>query len=71
MSHFLFNQGIFDQKRHDHRPLTHPTFLFRHLKIKLKVTLTEHNFQVAFKEWLKSWKFWIHAEEDYLEGDDQ
>jgi hypothetical protein len=32
-------------------------------------TLTEHDFQDAFKTWQK-WREWcIHVEGDYLEGD--
>jgi hypothetical protein len=32
-------------------------------------TLTEHNFQDAFKKWQKHWEQCIHAEGDYFEGD--
>jgi hypothetical protein len=31
-------------------------------------TLTEQNFQDAFKKWQKCWKQCIHAEGDYFEG---
>jgi hypothetical protein len=32
-------------------------------------TLTEHNFQDAFKNWLKCWEWCICVEGDYFEGD--
>jgi hypothetical protein len=32
-------------------------------------TLTEHDFQDAFKKWQKGWERCIHAEGDFLEGD--
>jgi hypothetical protein len=32
-------------------------------------TLTEHDFQDAFKKWQKRWERCIHAEWDYFEGD--
>jgi histone-lysine N-methyltransferase SETMAR len=32
-------------------------------------TLTEHDFQDAFKKWQKRWERCIHAERDYFEGD--
>jgi hypothetical protein len=31
-------------------------------------TLTEHNFQDAFKKWQKHWELCLHAEGDYVEG---
>jgi hypothetical protein len=33
-------------------------------------TLTEHDFQDAFKKWQKHWERCIRAERDYFEGDD-
>jgi hypothetical protein len=32
-------------------------------------TLTEHDFQNAFKKWQKRWERCIRGEEDYFEGD--
>jgi hypothetical protein len=32
-------------------------------------TLTEHDFQDAFKKWRKCWEWCIHAGGDYFEGD--
>jgi hypothetical protein len=32
-------------------------------------TLTEHDFQDAFKKWQKCWKWCICVEGDYFEGD--
>jgi hypothetical protein len=32
-------------------------------------TLTEHNFQGAFKKWQKHWERCIRVEGDYFEGD--
>jgi hypothetical protein len=32
-------------------------------------TITEHDFQDAFKIWQKRWKQCIRAEADYFEGD--
>jgi hypothetical protein len=32
-------------------------------------TLTEHNFQDAFKKWCKRWERCIHVEGDYFKGD--
>jgi hypothetical protein len=32
-------------------------------------TLTDHDFQDAFKNWQKRWERCIHAEGDYFEGD--
>jgi hypothetical protein len=32
-------------------------------------TLTEHDFEDAFKKWQKRWEWCIHAEGDYFEGD--
>jgi hypothetical protein len=32
-------------------------------------TLTEQDFQDAFKNWQKRWKRCIHAKGDYFEGD--
>jgi hypothetical protein len=32
-------------------------------------TLTEHDFQEAFKKWQKGWEWCIHVEVDYFEGD--
>jgi hypothetical protein len=32
-------------------------------------TLTEHDFQDAFKKWQTHWEWCIRAEEDYFEGD--
>jgi hypothetical protein len=32
-------------------------------------TLTEHDFQDAFKKWQKRWEQCIRMEEDYLESD--
>jgi hypothetical protein len=32
-------------------------------------TLTEHDFQDAFKQWEKRWELCIRAEGDYFEGD--
>jgi hypothetical protein len=32
-------------------------------------TLTEHYFQDAFKTWQKHWKWCIHMEGDYFEGE--
>jgi hypothetical protein len=32
-------------------------------------TLTEHDFQDAFKKWQKRWERCIHMEGDYFEGD--
>jgi histone-lysine N-methyltransferase SETMAR len=32
-------------------------------------TLTEHDFQDAFKKWLKCWELCIRAEGDYFVGD--
>jgi hypothetical protein len=32
-------------------------------------TLTEHNFQDAFKKWQKRWEGWICVEGDYFKGD--
>jgi histone-lysine N-methyltransferase SETMAR len=32
-------------------------------------TLTEYDFQDAFKKWQKHWGWCIHAERDYFEGD--
>jgi hypothetical protein len=32
-------------------------------------TLTEHNFQDAFKKWQKRWEQCICVEADYVEGD--
>jgi hypothetical protein len=32
-------------------------------------TLTEHDFQDAFKKWQKHWEWCICAEGDYFEGD--
>jgi hypothetical protein len=34
-------------------------------------TLTEHDFQDAFKNWQKRWKQCIRPEEDFFQGDDQ
>jgi hypothetical protein len=34
-------------------------------------TLTEHDFQNAFKKWQKRWKRCIRSEEEYFEGDAQ
>jgi hypothetical protein len=31
-------------------------------------TLTEHDFQDAFKKWQKGWERCIYAERDYFEG---
>jgi hypothetical protein len=31
-------------------------------------TLTEHDFQGAFKKWQKCWEWCIYAEGDYFEG---
>jgi phosphoribosylformylglycinamidine (FGAM) synthase-like enzyme len=33
-------------------------------------TLTEHDFQEAFKKWQKRWERRIRVEGDYFEGDD-
>jgi hypothetical protein len=32
-------------------------------------TLTQHDFQDAFKKWQKRWERWICTEGDYFEGD--
>jgi hypothetical protein len=32
-------------------------------------TLTEHDFQDAFKKWQKHWEWFISAEGDYFKGD--
>jgi hypothetical protein len=32
-------------------------------------SLTEHDFQDAFKKWQKCWERWIREEGDYFEGD--
>jgi hypothetical protein len=32
-------------------------------------TLTEHDFQDAFKQWQKRWERYVHVEGDYFEGD--
>jgi transposase len=32
-------------------------------------TLTEHDFQDAFKKWQKCWEWCIFAEGEYFEGD--
>jgi hypothetical protein len=32
-------------------------------------TLTEHDFQDAFKKWQKRWEWCIRVEGDYFEGD--
>jgi hypothetical protein len=32
-------------------------------------TLTDHDFQDAFKKWQKRWKWCIHMEGDYFEVD--
>jgi hypothetical protein len=32
-------------------------------------TLTEHDFQDAFKKWQKRWELRLRAEGDYFEGD--
>jgi hypothetical protein len=32
-------------------------------------TLTDHNFQYAFKTWWKCWERCIRVQGDYLEGD--
>jgi hypothetical protein len=32
-------------------------------------TLTEHDFQDAFKKWMKRWEQWLHTEGGYFEGD--
>jgi hypothetical protein len=32
-------------------------------------TLTEHDFQDAFKKWQKRWEWCIRAEGDYFKGD--
>jgi hypothetical protein len=32
-------------------------------------TLTEHDFQDAFKKWRKRWEWFVCEEEDYFEGD--
>jgi hypothetical protein len=32
-------------------------------------TLTEHDFQDAFKKWQKHWEWCIGAEGDYFKGD--
>jgi hypothetical protein len=32
-------------------------------------TLTEHDFQDAFKEWQRCWEWRTHTEGDYFEGD--
>jgi hypothetical protein len=32
-------------------------------------TLTDHDFQDAFKKWQKRWEWCIHVEGDYFEGD--
>jgi hypothetical protein len=31
-------------------------------------TLTEHDFQDAFKKWQKHWEWCVHVEVDYVEG---
>jgi hypothetical protein len=32
-------------------------------------TLTEHDFQDSFETWQKHWKWCIHMEGDYFEGE--
>jgi hypothetical protein len=32
-------------------------------------TLTDHDFQDAFKKWQRCWEQCIHSEEDYFVGD--
>jgi heme-degrading monooxygenase HmoA len=34
------------------------------------ITLTEYDFQDAFKKWKKHWNQYICVEGDYFEGDD-
>jgi hypothetical protein len=78
VSHFLFHQGILDQKTIVPYFSVFPRLKGRHFDTIELIeaesqavlnTLTEHDFQDAFRKCQKRWERCIRAEEDCFEGD--